>query len=172
MSAGLLDLIGDLDVRVVVCAGSRRWTDRMPIQDALIDLRVRSEVRGYQMTVRHGAARGADEIAGFVVRYVLGDALGDVDEDPVPAIWRDANGHYNQAAGRERNQRMLDKEPRPDLWLAFKDDHKWGGLAPNARGGTEHGCRIAIAARVLTLRWSHEHGWERLGPEPEQRQRS
>jgi hypothetical protein len=161
-SLRLLDLTGDLDVRVVVVAGSRRWTDRAPIENALIDLRVRSVARGYPMTVRHGAARGADSAADFVARFVL----GGVTNDPMPAEWYDANGHYNQAAGRERNVRILDKVPRPDLWLVFKDDGEWQGLAPNARGGTEHGCRIAIAAGVLTLRWSHEHGWERLGPAP------
>lgn len=153
--AGLLDLIGDLDVRVVLVCGSRDWTDYAPVKEAI-------ELFAHELpapTILHGGARGADGLAesvanrlGIPTRAELADWVG--------------KGH---AAGPDRNRRML--ELGPDLVLAFKDDGEWDGLAPGSRGGTEHMCRIAITAGVLTLRWSHDHGWERLGPEPEQDKR-
>lgn len=65
----------------------------------------------------HGAARGADTLAGFVAERiglkVINDGKG------FPADWK----RYGMGAGPIRNQQMLD-EGKPDLILAFHDDIK------------------------------------------------
>ena len=65
----------------------------------------------------HGAAPGADTLAGFVAERiglkVINDGKG------FPADWR----RYGKGAGPVRNKQMLD-EGKPDLILAFHDDIK------------------------------------------------
>lgn len=67
--------------------------------------------------VIHGAASGADTLAGFVAERiglkVINDGKG------FPADWK----RYGRAAGPVRNKQMLD-EGKPDLILAFHDDIK------------------------------------------------
>ena len=90
-------------IRILVC-GSRHWTDYKAI--------VR-QLRPYapHCIVIHGAARGADSLAGRAA-----DALGMSVED-YPADW----SAYGRRAGVLRNQRMLD-EGKPDLVFAFTPD--------------------------------------------------
>lgn len=57
--------------------------------------------------VIHGAAEGADAIAGIWARRMA------IKETPFPANWK----AYGRSAGPRRNQRMLD-EGKPDLILA------------------------------------------------------
>lgn len=91
---------------VLVC-GSREWRD-----GSLIRYRLHRLPRG--TTVIHGAARGADQIAGRVA-----DTFGfDVQE--FPADWRGKG----RRAGILRNLEMLDQ--RPDLVLAFQVDDSTG----------------------------------------------
>lgn len=86
---------------IVLVCGSRDWADESTIRRWLAELPAGT-------IVVHGAARGADTIAGEVAR-----SLGfEVRE--YPARW-DEEG---RAAGPLRNQRMLDEE-RPDAALAF-----------------------------------------------------
>ena len=84
--------------RVLVC-GSRDWTDQALIVRVLPDY-------GPAVIV-HGAARGADRLAGRVAR-----ALGwPVEEHP--AAWT----QYGRAAGHKRNLAML--ATHPALVIAF-----------------------------------------------------
>ena len=84
--------------RVLVC-GSRDWTDQALIVRVLPDY-------GPAVIV-HGAARGADRLAGRVAR-----ALGwPVEEHP--AAWM----QYGRAAGHKRNLAML--ATHPALVIAF-----------------------------------------------------
>lgn len=87
-------------MKVLVC-GSRDWTD-----DALIREWLARCPKG--TIVVHGAARGADDLAGEAAA-----ALG-FEVRRYPADW---SAHGN-AAGPIRNQKMLDAE-RPDVVLAF-----------------------------------------------------
>lgn len=80
------------DVRVIVC-GSRRWHDRERIARVLTDLMI---VRGWNPVIVHGAARGADRIAGEEA-----DKAGFLT-DPHPADW----DRYGKAAGPIRNREM------------------------------------------------------------------
>jgi hypothetical protein len=114
--------------RVIVC-GSREWTDRALIHDTLAAL---TEHAG-RVVIVHGAARGADRIAGEEAR-----ALGlDVEEHP--ADWR----RDGRRAGLFRNARMLSLGC--SRVIAF-----WDGYSR----GTEHMMRIAreAEARVTVIR--------------------
>lgn len=87
---------------VVLCCGSRDFTDRATIRAWLARF-----PRG--TVVIHGAARGADTLAAEEAR-ALGFAVR-----AYPARW-DTEG---KAAGPLRNQRMLDSEPDISRCLAF-----------------------------------------------------
>lgn len=152
----LIELLAEreaCEIHLVLVCGSRNWADRQSVFRAIEDLA--NQQRGYgwfDMTVLHGGARGADLHAGECAEQV-----GGLGTREVAANW-DGLG---RAAGPDRNRRML--ALGPDLVIAFKDDAQgWDGLGPYARGGTEHMCRIALAAGVSVLRYSHEHQWEKL----------
>ena len=61
-------------------------------------------------TIIHGAARGADTLAGIIAASIGCKVIA------VPAEW----DVYGKKAGILRNQKML--EMHPDLVLAFHDD--------------------------------------------------
>lgn len=85
--------------RRLLITGSREWTDEVAIHGALL-------LHGPGEVV-HGAARGADRIAG-----ALADRLG-WPVDAHPADW----DRYGRAAGTMRNRRMV--ELGADVCLAF-----------------------------------------------------
>jgi len=115
-------------MRVIIC-GSRDWTD-----EALIDLFIEGlhEIHGQFLTIVHGAARGADEIAGR-----LAEARG-IPTEAFPADWT----NLGKAAGHIRNKQMLDSGA--DVVVAFKDNfnHELD------KGGTENMVKIAQDAGV------------------------
>ena len=117
----------DYGTRVVFCGG-REWGDPAPVTAALMMLRSRHG----DLIVVHGAARGADSVAGGVAR-----SMGITVEE-FPADWRG----QGKDAGPIRNRLMLDQ--RPIAVYAFKDHLNW---ALN-RGGTENMVRIALDAGV------------------------
>ena len=94
-------------MKILMC-GSRKWTDRVAISRALLDAISMYGLTPKDVTVIHGAAEGADIIAGQIA-----SALG-CEVVPYRAEWM----RYGKAAGPIRNQRMLD-EGKPDLVLAF-----------------------------------------------------
>jgi SLOG family YspA-like protein len=88
--------------RILVC-GSRTWTNGAVIHDRLAYWRE----HGAEVIV-HGAARGADQLAGTIAA-----TLGYRVEE-YPADWRG----QGRRAGIVRNLAMLDTAP--DLVLAFQ----------------------------------------------------
>jgi hypothetical protein len=88
----------------VICCGSRDWVDSRIIWEALSDLADTHP----DAEVVHGAARGADSIAGRVAK-----ALG-LTVTAVPADWNT----YGKAAGAVRNKEMLGMAP--DRVYAFR----------------------------------------------------
>lgn len=108
---------------MLVC-GSRDWTDRAMLDRILDKLAAVLRVE----TIIEGEQRGADIMAKEWARS------RGVPFAPYPAEW----SRYSKAAGRKRNQRMLD-EGRPDLVVAFP--------LP-ASVGTWHMAEIALAAGV------------------------
>ena len=111
-------------MKILVC-GDRNWDDYWAIYDVLYRLD-RSSV------IIHGAANGADSIAGMV-----GNALG-FEVIPVRAEW----DKYGKAAGPIRNKKMLDMEP--SLVLAFHKDIE------NSKG-TKHMVEIAKEKGVQVI---------------------
>lgn len=110
-------------MKVLVC-GSRTWSDAgiiWNILEILADHHPDAEVI-------HGAARGADTIAGHAA-LALGFTVHSV-----PANWE----QYGKAAGPMRNKQMLDMAP--DHVLAFRLDGK--------SSGTDHMIKIAHRAGV------------------------
>ena len=87
-------------MRVLVC-GSRKWYQRAIIRRRLEQLPEKT-------IIIHGAARGADTMAGEIARK-LGFGVRQYS-----ALWSD----HGRAAGPMRNQVMLE-EGKPDLVLAF-----------------------------------------------------
>ena len=108
--------------RVLVCGG-RDYADWGTL-DSVLDL-VNPAV------VIHGAARGADSLAGRWAREMHG-----VTEEAFPADW----DKHGKSAGPIRNQRMLD-DGKPDMVVAFP-----GGA------GTADMVRRSRAAGILVLR--------------------
>jgi hypothetical protein len=82
-------------------------------------------------TVIHGAAVGADSIAGHIA-HELGLAV-----EPYPADW----DRYGKAAGHIRNRQML--AAKPDRVLAFSKNI-------SVSRGTSHMVKIAQAAGIPT----------------------
>lgn len=117
---------------IVLVCGSRDWTDREAIERALGAVAAKLPP-SLDVTVLHGAARGADQLAGEVAN----DYSFTVRE--FPADWR----RYGRRAGFVRNIQMLDEQP--DLVLAFQR---------NDSRGTQHTIdqarRRGIAVRVYT----------------------
>lgn len=96
-------------MRVIVC-GSRKWTDREAIANRLFDLPTDS-------VIVHGAAHGADQIAGQEA-----EKLGLlVEQHPVT---KDDYAHYGNRAYFLRNERMA--KLGADLCLAFWDGRSRG----------------------------------------------
>lgn len=85
-------------------------------------------------TIRHGECTqgGADIIAQYWARQYDG-----LEDDPMPADWE----KYGKPAGHIRNQEMVDKEPQPDVCLAF---FKSGA----ANRGTQNCVDKAVAAGI------------------------
>jgi SLOG family YspA-like protein len=134
---------------LVLVAGSRSWDDPTPIRELLSHLPKVAD--GEPITVMHGAARGADALAGTIAKR-LGYGVTEVPADwevkpdtPAARIRQRSNGTpYDAYAGIERNLAMLDHSP--DLVIAFIR-----GASP----GTSH--VVAEARRrgldVLVTRW-------------------
>lgn len=103
-------------MKILVC-GSRGWTDRKTIRAVLMDYIRDWPLDADEPVVMHGAARGADEIAGEEALD-----LGFWVEE-YPADWESEP----RRAGILRNLTMLNQEP--DVVLAFQI---------NGSRGTQH----------------------------------
>jgi len=107
----------------VIC-GSRNWSDIHTIRKRLISLPPDS-------TIVHGAAPGADTIAGW-----LAEDLG-FSVERFPADWE----FYGRKAGFIRNIEML--KSSPDLVIAFhKDESK--GTAHTIKEARKRGIPVEV----------------------------
>lgn len=79
----------------ILVTGSRVWTDRLAIRSALLEATAGTEPRN--VTVVHGAARGADSLAADVARE-----LG-MRAEAHPADW----ARHGKAGGHIRNAEMV-----------------------------------------------------------------
>lgn len=120
--------------RYLICGG-RDFTDRALMDKALTSLILHPE----DALVIHGAARGADLMAGDWAR----EKGVPVETYPITSADWD---RYGKAAGAIRNREMLEKG-RPDVVLAFP-----GG------NGTANMVRQARTASVVTIVITGEGG--------------
>jgi SLOG family YspA-like protein len=102
-------------MRVLVC-GSRGWHDANPIHLALAECFGESIRSGEEFVVIHGAAKGADTLAGEVAHQLNATVIEE------PAQW----DKHGKGAGPKRNQKMLD-DHNPDLVIAFRSTGKSRG---------------------------------------------
>lgn len=89
-------------IKTLIC-GDRNWNNYWPIYYVLSKL-------DKDTIIIHGAARGADSIAGAIATSLGFEVVS------VPADWK----KYGKAAGPIRNRVMLDMNP--DLVIAFHND--------------------------------------------------
>jgi len=92
-----------LNVRVLI-TGSREFVPRAIIAAAISA--VAREHPGEVLTIVHGAARGADRIAGAVTRDFPARLVEE--QHPVTDWGSKSDGTFDRAAGHRRNQRMVD----------------------------------------------------------------
>lgn len=119
--------------RVIVC-GSRYWTDKDGIKDALV---------AYAPTeVVVGGARGVDAL----VKEAAGE-LG-IEAIEIKAKWKE----YGRAAGPIRNKAMLELEP--EAVLAFHDNLR-------KSKGTKNMVKLAKEKGLPVYLYSHYMGVER-----------
>lgn len=90
----------------ILITGDRNWTDQQIIYEAL------KEFEGQDVTIIHGAARGADFIAGSIAKNIF-----DFEVKPFPAKWHT----YGKSAGPIRNSEMLESNEIHKC-LAFHND--------------------------------------------------
>jgi hypothetical protein len=114
-------------MRVLVCGG-RDYNNAKSVFEGLDMLHSYRTISA----IIHGAARGADRLAGEWAR------TRNILTTEFPADW----DHHGRSAGPIRNQRMLD-EGLPDLVAAFP-----GGA------GTEDMITRARAAGIKVIQWT------------------
>lgn len=114
-------------MKILAC-GDRFWNDKEKI-------RARLSVLPQGTEIIHGAARGADSIAGMLAR-----ALG-FSVRAFPADWN----KHGKAAGPIRNRLMLDQ--KPDLVIAF---HSNLAESRGTKDTVEEAKRRGITVELIT----------------------
>lgn len=113
-------------MKVLVCGGRNFWN--YPYVCLSLD-RLRGMVSTPWTTIIHGAASGADTLAGRYARE------HNIPEEVFRANWKTVGWR----AGTERNERML-HEGKPELVVAFP-----------GKTGTKHMCQISEAAGLPVI---------------------
>ena len=99
------------NLKLLVC-GDRNWTEVQIIHDWLSAFNKSDE--WLEITLVHGAAKGADSIAGEIAKSFAWNVK------PYPAEW----DKYGKAAGPIRNRQMLKENPDIDIVLGFHTNLK------------------------------------------------
>lgn len=121
----------------VLVTGDRHWTDGQGIRYILQQVPNLYKRSVEDLTLVHGAARGADTLAAYHAT-LLGWRI-----DPFPADW---NAH-GRSAGPIRNRAMLDSGV--DICFAFHDK-----IAESR--GTKNMIEQCIKKEVVTALYSHD----------------
>lgn len=114
----------DVFSRIIVCGG-REYADRDRVAGVLTEYLHNSPV------IVHGAARGADTLAGDVAEDLL------LEVEPHPADWDRYRGQRPNPAGFIRNKEMA--KLGADLCIAFPGG---GGTEDMVRRAIEHGIPV------------------------------
>jgi hypothetical protein len=125
----------------VLVTGSRDWSDGKTLHHALtytyLDWK-ESRPGNEDFVVVHGAARGADTLAGTWVG-TIGRMDSHIKVEEHPADW----ARYGNVAGHKRNQEMLDTGI--DLVLAFQVDK-----SPGTKGCVKMAKRMDIPVKEFS----------------------
>ena len=89
---------------IILVCGGRTYGNKEKVYEVLSSIHKEKNIT----TLIHGAAKGADTIAGYWARE------NTIKEKQCPALWNT----YGKAAGSIRNQKMLD-DNKIDLVIAF-----------------------------------------------------
>lgn len=108
-------------MRILVCGG-RNYRNSQFLGQVLSDLTAENISQGDPVTIIHGAARGADEMAGA---WAMSNRL---NMEVYAANWNEDG----RAAGPIRNARML-AEGKPDLVVAFSGGRGTADMIAKAR---------------------------------------
>jgi hypothetical protein len=126
----------------ILVTGSRDWSDNKTLFDALsytyLDWKKSNPPGGEGFIVVHGAARGADTIAGSWVE-AMAHADAHITVEAHAADW----ARYGNVAGHKRNQEML--ETGIDLVLAFQLDK-----SPGTKGCVKMAKRMDIPVKEFS----------------------
>ena len=127
-----------MSVRILV-TGSRNWTLRRPVEDAIQGwLRTPPVTLDPEVTLVHGDCRGLDRIASHLAEgwgwtVEPHDAAWEGPCDPSwPAcrpghrVRRSGGSTACPEAGKRRNQAMVDLMPRADVCIGFLLGASWG----------------------------------------------
>ena len=120
----------------VLVTGSRTWTDKQAIWQALATIARELPADRDLIVVEGACPNGADRIA-----YEWASSFGAIVEAH-PALWRN-HGVYNPQAGLARNRRMV--ELGADVVLAF---------IRNGSRGASHCADLAEQAGIPVKRWT------------------
>jgi hypothetical protein len=134
----------------ILVTGSRGWSDARTVWTALDAVAAGAAQGGIRLlTVVHGAAKGADELADRWVRtYGAGDP--HVTAERHPALWQ----RYGKRAGVVRNELMVSRGA--DLALAFIapcTDARCPDPKPHGSHGATHCAELADAAGITLRVW-------------------
>jgi hypothetical protein len=102
----------------VLVTGGRDFSDRLLVERTLNSIHLNQEIT----VLIHGAARGADELAGTWAYE------NHIIESVFPANW----SKYGKSAGPIRNKQML-LEGMPDLVVAFPGGRGTANMVQQAR---------------------------------------
>lgn len=129
-----------ISMKVLIC-GDREWSDKTLIKNALQAIMLQHD----SITVIHGAARGADSLAGQCAKE-----LGLTVEE-YPADWKT----YGKSAGPIRNRQMINQQP-DEVW-AYHDNLR-------ESKGTKDMVRVARQLGFTVKLHSHnpQRNWESL----------
>jgi len=120
-------------MKIVLCCGSRSWTNVGIIDDTFTTLRDRY-IDG--ISIIHGAARGADVLSGKQAK-----AFGWWVKE-YPADWN----RHGKGAGLIRNLHMLDQlDPKHDLVIAF-----WDGTSRGTKHTIDNATKRKIPVWIIS----------------------
>jgi hypothetical protein len=122
----------------ILITGSRTWTQRKPIHEALTVEAIQARSSRDQLVVIHGGANGADSVAEAAVRR-LWQAGWPITSDVYHAQWK----LYGKRAGSMRNELMVAQ--KPDLCLAFIHPCAEAGCRRKPKIHDSHGAGNCIA---------------------------
>lgn len=121
----------------ILVTGSRNWTDKSTIHEALM-----KHSAGRECVIVHGACpTGADRIASDWARPFSAHEGSGITEEPYPADWL-----KGRAEGPMRNQRMVDLGA--DVCLAF--------LMKSSKGTRDCANRARLAKIDVIEFWAEE----------------